>query len=75
MHLQNKYTNAQESHKRMLNVISHQGNANQSNGDSLVSNSWVGYSQTHMPRIFYDAKKLFPHYHWEQIGEAIVVRF
>lgn len=65
MYLQNKYTNTQEAHKRMPNDISHQGNAYQSNGESLVYSSWVGCSQTYMLSIIYDAKKLLPHYQWK----------
>ena len=41
--IQRRCTNGQEAHEKMLNIISHHGNANQNHGEIPLDTHWDGY--------------------------------
>ena len=43
--LHKRYTDGQQAHKEILNIISHQGNANQNHNDTSLYTHWKYYNQ------------------------------
>ena len=43
--LHKRYTDGQQAHKKMLNIVSHQENANQNHNDISLYTHWNDYNQ------------------------------